>query len=254
MSKTPLYQVVTTTAGLHAAPEACSEMVSEALFGEALEALKEKSSAEGWIRARTQRDAYEGYVLKENLAPQTHAPTHQVGALSSLLYASPDYKKPPVMALPFLAQLSLKDEPPQNGFLPLAQGDWVWAGHVEPISLTRTDYVETALRFLGTPYLWGGRSARGLDCSGLVQLALLAAGIPCPRDTKDQIALGSPADENSPLARGDLVFFERHVGIMIDEENILNATARSMDTRVENLAEMTAYYKGGILAHRKITK
>ncbi|MCD8494024.1 MAG: C40 family peptidase [Alphaproteobacteria bacterium] len=85
-----------------------------------------------------------------------------------------------------------------------------------------------------------------------MQIALQAAGIRCPRDTKDQIHIGKPADENAPPTRGEFIFFKRHVGIMIDEKHILNATARSMDTRIEDLNDMTAHYEGGILARRKL--
>ncbi|HRQ61788.1 MAG TPA: C40 family peptidase, partial [Alphaproteobacteria bacterium] len=111
---------------------------------------------------------------------------------------------------------------------------------------------ETALKFAGTPYLWGGRTGYGIDCSGLVQAALLAAGIACPRDTKDQIHIGKDVASTTPPKRGELVFFERHVGIMVDNTRIFNATARTMDARIEKLDDMAAQYQGGILARREI--
>jgi cell wall-associated NlpC family hydrolase len=244
-----LYQIVTRSAPLYAAPNAGSEMVSEMLFGETLQALEDQG---GWIKARSLRDSYEGYVAIETLGTEILDPTHQVSALQSFVYRKPDYKDPPLTAIPFLARLTLMGEPAQNGFVEMEGGGWIWAGHLEDITETHADYTATALRFVGTPYLWGGRSVRGLDCSGLVQLALLAAGRPCPRDTKDQIHLGQAADIARPPRRGDLVFFERHVGIMTDEHHILNATARTMDARVEMLDEMVKHYKGGVLAIRRL--
>ena len=105
------------------------------------------------------------------------------------------------------------------------------------------DFVETAMKFLDTPYLWGGRSCAGIDCSGLVQISLMAAGLECLRDTKDQIGtIGTKA--SPPLKRGDLVFFEGHVGIMVDEENLLNATSRHMKTIIEPVDHVKDAYNG----------
>lgn len=234
---------------MYAQPHAGSEMVSEMLFGETLETIEDLG---GWIKARSLRDSYEGYVAIEALGMDILDPTHQINALQSFVYRKPDYKEQPLTALPFLARVTLMDEPAKNGFVEMVGGGWIWAGHLEDITTKHPDWAETALRFLGAPYLWGGRSARGLDCSGLVQLALMSAGLPCPRDTKDQIHLGVPLDDRASLQRGDLVFFERHVGIMIDESRILNATARTMDVRIESLIEMQKHYKGGILGRRKL--
>lgn len=245
---TKLYQIVTRTAPLHARPDKKSEMVSEMIFGETLEATKEQGQ---WIRAKSLRDGYEGYISREGLSETILDPTHQICALQSFVYRKPDYKSPPLTTLPFLSRVTLIDEDSQNGFVEMEGGGWIWAGHLEDITARHTDFTATALRFAGVPYLWGGRTSRGLDCSGLVQAALLAAGIPCPRDTKDQIALGSDTS-SAKLQRGDLVFLERHVGVMVDETRILNATARTMDTRIENLEEMANAYPQGILSCRRL--
>jgi hypothetical protein len=242
-------QITTRTAPLHAEADKSSEMVSEMLFGETLEIKSEHGE---WMYVRTLRDQYEGFLHRHHITHLLLDPTHQICALQTHVYKTPDYKKPPLTALPFLARVTLMDEAEQKGFTEMVGGGWVASLHLEDITARHPDFTETALRFIGTPYLWGGRTSRGLDCSGLVQTALLAAGIPCPRDTKDQIHLGRSSPRGS-LQRGDLAFFERHVGIMVDDQNILNATARTMDTRVEKLEEMAALYPGGILACRRIT-
>lgn len=245
----PRHQVIAPVAPLHTRPDSAAEMVSEMLFGEELDVLEDRPN---WVKALSLRDGYEGYTYKNGVGPAAAAPTHRIAAVQTHLYRAPDYKTPPVTSLPFLASLRLKTAAPQNGFAELENGLWVWAGHTEPLAARREDYVETALRFVGTPYLWGGKTCAGLDCSGLVQIALWAAGLPCPRDTKDQIGLGAALADDEPLRRGDLVFLERHVGIMIDEARILNATARTMDTRIENLDEMAQSYPGGILARKRL--
>lgn len=249
-----LRQIVTRTAPLHATPDKFSEMVSEMIFGETLEVFEDHN---GWIKAKSLRDGYEGYISKEGLSESIFDPTHQICALQSFVYRKPDYKSPPLTTLPFLSRITVMEDEVQNGFMEMEGGGWIWAGHLEDITARQEDFTATALRFIGMPYLWGGRTSRGLDCSGLVQTALLAAGIPCPRDTKDQLKIGQALEfgdtiQYATLQRGDLVFFERHVGIMVDENRILNATARTMDTRIENLEEMTRTYPGGIIACRRV--
>lgn len=242
------FYIAAPTAPLHAAPDSTSEMVSEMLHGEGLDIL---STAGDWAKVKSQRDGYEGFLHSSHYADGP-APTHQVTALRTILYDAPDFKRPPVLSLPFLARVGIKNSSAQNGFVETAAGQWIWEGHIAPLTAIQPDFVETALKFLGTPYLWGGRTAIGIDCSGLVQAALLAAGIACPRDTKDQISIGTAIPPNTPPKRGELVFFERHVGIMVDNTRIFNATARTMDARIEKLDEMAAQYNGGILARREI--
>ena len=113
------------------------------------------------------------------------------------------------------------------------------------------DLATSALKFLGTPYLFGGRSSGGIDCSGLSQVVLQFHGHDSPRDSGPQLRAGLEGQPED-WQRGDLVFFKAHVGIMVDAENILNATARTMDTRIEPLADLTAIYDGGILGYRRL--
>jgi cell wall-associated NlpC family hydrolase len=211
---------------------------SEALFGETLSVLDE---SEGWAWVQLTRDAYVGYMPSEGLARSIFAPTHRVAMLRTFVYLAPDIKSPP------LALLSLNSLLPAGGgegrFLALRTGGFVVADHVSRLGDTAPDYVEVALSFLGTPYLWGGRTSLGIDCSGLVQLASEAAGIACPRDADMQAAEhGRPLDlaGGERLGRGDLVFWDGHVGIMTSGTNLVHASAHHMAVVVEPLAEAEA--------------
>lgn len=243
--------VTTPFATLVESPARGGECASELLFGESVEIFSPETD-HGWVHVRNQSDKYEGYVQAETLGALMESATHTVTALRSYLYPAPDFKTHPVHLISFLSRLSPTGRV-ENGFAEITGGAWIWVEDIAPQSQNKTPPIETALRFVGTPYKWGGRTSLGLDCSALVQLAMMGAGIPCPRDTKDQIqTLGTeiPPDM-SHLEPGDLVFFSRHVGIMVDQNNILNATARHMCTVIEPLHEVSSAYDG-ILKIRRI--
>jgi cell wall-associated NlpC family hydrolase len=118
----------------------------------------------------------------------------------------------------------------------VAEDGFVWAGHVDPIDKVEPDFVAVAERLLEVPYLWGGKSALGVDCSGLVQLALSAAGLEAPRDSDMQERqLGIGIEIEGERRRGDLVFWPGHVGIMRDDHRLLHATAHTMCVASEPL-------------------
>ena len=105
--------------------------------------------------------------------------------------------------------------------------------HLAPVASREPDFVAVAERFLGTPYLWGGKTRLGLDCSGLVQIALNACGIRCPRDTDMQVAaLGESVADDSRL-RGDLIFWKGHIAIARDETTMIHANAFHMAVAIE---------------------
>jgi cell wall-associated NlpC family hydrolase len=184
------------------------------------------------------RDGYVGYMPSEGLMRSIFKPTHRVAVLRTFVFSAPDIKSPP------LALLSLNSLLPAAGvegrFLALRSGGFVVADHVSRLDETARDYVGVALTFLGTPYLWGGRTSLGIDCSGLVQLASEAAGIACPRDADMQAAEhGRPLDlaRGEQLARGDLVFWDGHVGAMTNGTDLVHASAHHMKVVVEPLSE-----------------
>ena len=141
------------------------------------------------------------------------------------------------MALSLGARLTIVDV--KDDFAVSEDGLYLWSRHLAELSAPEPDAVAVAERFLETPYLWGGRTSVGIDCSGLVQAALTAAGVPCPRDSDMQEAtLGEAiAIDAEPLARGDLVFWKGHVGIMRDPATLLHANGWHMKVVSEPLIQ-----------------
>jgi len=176
-----------------------------------------------------------GFVEAAALAPQVAPPTHWVRALRTFAFAEPSIKS--ASAGPFSLNALVSIEAEEGDFAREAGGAWFWRGHLAPIGLGfERDPAAAAERFLGAPYLWGGRDSLGLDCSGLIQQALYACGLACPRDTDQQAALGRDVAPNA-LARRDLVFWRGHVGMMLDRRRLIHANASHMAVAIEPLAE-----------------
>jgi cell wall-associated NlpC family hydrolase len=246
-------QIAAPSLPLRRAPRFDATLDTEGLFGETLTLFDE---SEGWAWVQLTRDLYVGYMPSEGLAPAATAPTHRVAALRTYVYPSPDFKTPPLSLLSLNALVSVTGE--EGRFLALKDGGFVVAEHVRPLEEHARDFVDVALAFRGTPYLWGGRTSLGVDCSGLVQLASEAAGLACPRDADMQAnEIGATLDwqGGAPLARGDLVFWEGHVGIMTGAQDLVHASAYHMVVVEEPLAEaksrIAAAGGGEIIAARR---
>jgi cell wall-associated NlpC family hydrolase len=232
-------RVVTAAAGVHRAADAASEQMDQMLFGETFEALAE---AGGWAWGQARRDGYVGFVRLDDLGAPVEAATHRVAAIRTYAFAEPSIK---ARALgPFSVNALVAVEAEDGRFRKAEGGGWFVAEHLAPIGVFETDPVAVAERFLGAPYLWGGRESLGVDCSGLVQQALFACGRACPRDADQQQALGR-AVESEELARGDLVFWRGHVAMMLDATRILHANAHHMATAIEPLAQAVARIAAG---------
>lgn len=250
------FQVVTRSTPMLESADVFSPLTSEILYGEVVETI---SHSGDFLKCRNINDDYEGFVTKDTLSDEIIPPSHKIIRLHSNIYTEPDFKTVPITHLAFLSGITLSGEI-ENGFAELEGGGWIWNDDLAPIDFKAAMPLKTAIMFSGMPYLWGGKTSRGVDCSGLVQLALQHSGIPCPRDTKDQVKakIGRAVDyENGMsmpenLQSGDIVFFKGHVGIMVDDKNILNATSRTMDVRVEPLSDLITHYEGGITAVRRL--
>lgn len=229
-------QVMRASIPLRRRPAANAALDTEALFGETLVVY---DIANGWAWVQLDRDGYVGYLPADALSPDIQEPTHRVRSIGTFLYPVPDIKAPPLMHLSLNAQLSVAEG--DDKFCLLTTGGFVYMRHIAPIGRFVRDYVEVGEMLIGTPYLWGGRTRIGIDCSGLVQNALDAAGILCPRDSDMQEA---EVGESVPitaslenLLRGDLLFWEGHVGLMVDGVMLLHANAHHMSVVVETLPE-----------------
>jgi cell wall-associated NlpC family hydrolase len=197
--------------------------------------------SEGWAWVQLARDGYVGYMPSEGLVSAVTTPTHRVAVLRTYVYPSPDIKTPPLALLSLNALLPAVAQ--EGRFLALKSGGFVIAEHTRKLDEHARDFVDVALAFRGTPYLWGGRTSLGVDCSGLVQLASEAAGLACPRDADMQAEeVGRPLDWQvaGTLARGDLVFWDGHVGIMSGAHDLVHASAYHMVVVEEPLAEACA--------------
>ncbi|MEQ9143115.1 MAG: NlpC/P60 family protein [Parvibaculaceae bacterium] len=230
------FQVTAPRASLLRRPEDAAPMDTELLFGERFRVYETKGE---WCWGQAAHDDYVGYVRKAALGSPQGEPTHRVVALRTFRYPSADIKTRPVLPLSMNAKLSVVAA--SGKFAEIAGGGFVIAAHLSKIDAYVSDFVAVAEEFLGVPYLWGGRDARGIDCSGLVQMSLERSGIACLRDTDLQEAtLGSALPDPSDLSglqRGDLVFWRGHVGIMTDGETLLHANATHMRVVTEPLEE-----------------
>jgi cell wall-associated NlpC family hydrolase len=221
-----------------ASPDA--QLLTEALCGE-LVTIFEKTD-EGWAWAQLVSDRYVGWLPREALSENAPAPTHKVSALRTLIFPGPDIKLPPMAGLPFGALVTVTGEAEDKNarYALIAPAGAVVTQHLAPLDIWQPDWIAVAEQFTGTPYLWGGKTSLGIDCSGLLQTALHAGGIAAPRDSDMQEeSIGDRLDLGSglpPLRRGDLVFWKGHVGIMRDGENLLHANAHHMAVASEPLS------------------
>lgn len=230
------YQVTAGLACIRKTPQADGRLETQALHGEIITIYDERGDF-GWGQCAL--DSYVGWVDMEALSAPVLPCTHRVSALRTYCFSEPDLKSAPRFLLSLNAKLVVEGE--EGRFLRCARAGFVFSGHAEPLGAAKSgaDFVAIAERFLGAPYQWGGKESLGLDCSGLVQTALEAAGRPAPRDTDLQEreigATVTPNEDFSNLQRGDLVFWRGHVGIMLDCERLLHANAHHMETAIEPL-------------------
>lgn len=236
------WRVAAPTAALHMRPDPGSEVAATRRRGEPLRVFERDG---GWAWAQSAADGYVGYVAEASLADGWLAPEAldhglaRVGALRAHLYPAPDLKTPPIGWAPLGAWLAVAAESDDvSGFARLSPPEppgWVYRRHLA--AGPTEDWVAVAERLIGVPYLWGGESADGVDCSGLIKIALEAAGRSAPRDSDlQEAALGGSIDPDAQARRGDLLFWRGHVGVLRAPDIFLHANAWSMSVLSEPVA------------------
>lgn len=233
------HQVIEPIAEMRRAPSHEARLDTQALLGEIVTVYE--TSEEGWAWGQLETDGYVGWLSANAIAPPGPAATHKVAVPRTLGFPGPDIKLPPMTALPLGALLTIVRQ--DERFAVNAFGWHFPLVHLAPIKARQPDFVGVAETLLGAPYLWGGKTSLGLDCSGLVQVALQAAGYACPRDSDMQeLALGKLSSLAS-LRRGDLVFWQGHVAIARDAETLIHANAHHMAVAIEPVSQAIARIK-----------
>jgi cell wall-associated NlpC family hydrolase len=235
-----LREVVDPQAPVRRSPSPDSSLDTQALRGERV--TVHETTPEGWCRGALEADGYAGWLPANALAAPGPAPTHKIAVPRTLVFPGPSIKLPPIEGLSLGCRLAIAriEEP----FAVLHTGGYVPARHLARLDAIAPDMVAVAEQFLHVPYLWGGKTSLGLDCSGLVQIALTACGLPCPRDSAMQeAALGAPrafTPGRFDLGRGDLLFWKGHVAIARDERTLIHANAFHMAVAIEPIGEALA--------------
>jgi cell wall-associated NlpC family hydrolase len=230
---------------LRSAPSDDAGQVSELLFGEPV-TVYERKNGWAWLQAKT--DSYVGHARESGLGASVAADARVIHPLTPLLSAS-DVKSPLRDLLPLNA---LVKRGGQEGNFVRTAGGFVHARALAPLAEAAPDFVTVAEQFLGVPYVWGGKTFQGLDCSGLVQTAVQAANVPCPRDTDMmERALGHEI-VHEHARRGDLVFWKGHLGVMRDANTLLHANAFYMQVTSEPLDAAIARIASPVTAIKRL--
>lgn len=220
---------------LHREPRFDARIDTQGLLGERVRVFETR---EGWAWLQLEKDGYVGYAALDDLAAPASPPTHRVAVPSTFMFPAPDIKAQPVVTVTLNAEVTVLRE--DERFAHLANGRFIIARHLKPLGEFEADFVAVAEAFRHVPYLWGGKSVLGLDCSGLVQLSLQAAGRISPRDSDMQengLGHALPLGDFAGLKRGDLIFWDGHVGIMADARQLLHANGHFMQVTLEPLAD-----------------
>jgi len=234
-------EVVVGVAPMRKEPSHQAPLLTEALYGERVTIYE--SDDEGWAWGQLAKDGYVGFLPSAALLAPAAEPTHKVSVLRTFMFPGPSIKLPPTDALPLGATVAVARE--DDTFAITATGGYIPKRHLVPLATNEGDFGAVAERFVGVPYLWGGKSSLGIDCSGLVQVALHACGITCPRDSDMQEKALGKSVSLAGLQSGDLIFWKGHVAFALGRNSLLHANAFHMAVAVEPVGEALARIAAG---------
>lgn len=238
--------VAVPLADLLAAPDSARDR--QVLLGDAVTVVDRR---DGWAFVQAAKDGYCGWLTDAALGPAL-APTHWVAAPATHVYSAPKVQARETATLSITARVTVTGESGAFAETPLG---FVPRTHLRPLADRPTDPASVAESLLGTPYLWGGNSRAGMDCSGLVQLAFHACGMDCPADSDLQQAVGMALADHAPLRRGDLLFWKGHVALVLDAARLIHANGHSMSVAIEDtdacIARIAAQGGGPVTARRR---
>lgn len=239
-------QVALPLADLLAAPHGARDR--QVLMGDAVTVIERR---DGWAFVQAEKDGYCGWLAEAALAPPV-APTHWVAAPATHVYSAPKVQAAEIATLSITARVTVTGE--SGAFAETPQG-FVPRTHLRALGDWAADPATVAESLLGTPYLWGGNSRAGMDCSGLVQLSFHACGMDCPADSDLQQAVGVPLPDHAPLRRNDLIFWKGHVALALDHARLIHANGHSMSVAIEGteacIARIAAQGGGPVTARRR---